>query len=55
MSWKVYQNMPDNFGDNSLAGFMQYRRRNAAIGQAGEPDCAPPRRRHGQSTTPATR
>ena len=23
VSWMVYQNMPDNFGDNSLAGFVQ--------------------------------
>jgi phospholipase C len=25
VSWKVYQNLPDNFGDNPLAGFKQYR------------------------------
>ncbi|OXH81142.1 hypothetical protein CA830_41630, partial [Burkholderia multivorans] len=23
VSWKVYQNMPDNFTDNALAGFRQ--------------------------------
>jgi phospholipase C len=28
VSWKVYQNMPDNFTDNPLAGFKQYRRAN---------------------------
>jgi phospholipase C len=25
VSWKVYQNLPDNFTDNPLAGFRQYR------------------------------
>ncbi len=25
VSWKVYQNLPDNFTDNSLVGFKQYR------------------------------
>ncbi|QET06051.1 phospholipase C, phosphocholine-specific [Cupriavidus pauculus] len=32
VSWKVYQNMPDNFTDNPLAGFQQYRAANAARG-----------------------
>ncbi|MFE0753014.1 phosphocholine-specific phospholipase C [Inquilinus sp. NPDC058860] len=32
VSWKVYQNLPDNFGDNPLAGFKQYRRANEAVG-----------------------
>ncbi|AQV97611.1 phospholipase C, phosphocholine-specific [Cupriavidus necator] len=32
VSWKVYQNMPDNFTDNPLAGFKQYRAANAARG-----------------------
>ncbi|SCU76138.1 Non-hemolytic phospholipase C [Cupriavidus necator] len=32
VSWKVYQNMPDNFTDNPLAGFKQYRDANAARG-----------------------
>ena len=39
MSWKVYQSMPDNFGDNSLAGFVNYRRANAAMGNG--PDGSP--------------
>ncbi|AFI68360.1 phosphocholine-specific phospholipase C [Burkholderia pseudomallei] len=33
VSWKVYQNMPDNFTDNALAGFRQYRRANEASGK----------------------
>ena len=33
VSWIVYQNMPDNFGDNPLAGFKQYRRANEASGK----------------------
>ncbi|NOK24223.1 phospholipase C, phosphocholine-specific, partial [Corallococcus carmarthensis] len=32
VSWKVYQNMPDNFTDNPLAGFKAYRDANAARG-----------------------
>ncbi|WP_423198811.1 MULTISPECIES: phosphocholine-specific phospholipase C [unclassified Cupriavidus] len=32
VSWKVYQNLPDNFTDNPLAGFQQYRAANAARG-----------------------
>ena len=34
MNWKVYQNMPDNYTDNPLAGFDQYRKANAARGNA---------------------
>ena len=26
VSWKVYQNLPDNFTDNPLAGFRQFRK-----------------------------
>lgn len=33
VSWKVYQNMPDNFTDNPLAGFKQYRLANEQSGQ----------------------
>lgn len=33
VSWKVYQNMPDNFTDNPLAGFKQYRLANERSGQ----------------------
>ncbi|MGE8320087.1 MAG: phosphocholine-specific phospholipase C [Comamonas sp.] len=33
VSWKVYQNMPDNYTDNSLAGFTQYRMANEASGK----------------------
>jgi len=34
VSWKLYQNMPDNFTDNPLAGFVQYRKANEAKGNA---------------------
>lgn len=33
VSWKVYQNMPDNFTDNPLAGFKKYRRANELSGK----------------------
>jgi len=36
VSWKVYQNMPDNFTDNSLAGFVNYRLANIAMGNNGD-------------------
>ncbi|MGO1075217.1 phosphocholine-specific phospholipase C [Inquilinus sp. CA228] len=32
VTWKVYQNLPDNFGDDPLAGFRQYRKANEAVG-----------------------
>jgi len=34
VTWKVYQNLPDNYTDNSLAGFVQYRRANLAAGNS---------------------
>lgn len=33
VSWKVYQNMPDNFTDNPLSGFKQYRKANEDSGK----------------------
>ncbi|WP_156294172.1 phosphocholine-specific phospholipase C [Serratia oryzae] len=33
VSWKVYQNLPDNFTDNPLAGFRQYREANILSGK----------------------
>lgn len=33
VSWMVYQSMPDNFTDNPLFGFQQYRRANLASGK----------------------
>lgn len=33
VTWKVYQNMPDNFTDNPLAGFKQYRAANERSGK----------------------
>ncbi|OQV64949.1 hypothetical protein AK51_04885 [Serratia nematodiphila DZ0503SBS1] len=38
VSWKVYQFLPDNFTDNPLAGFRQYR---AASIQVGNPAWPP--------------
>ncbi|MGJ7546402.1 phosphocholine-specific phospholipase C [Variovorax sp. LT1R16] len=37
VSWIVYQNMPDNYTDNSLAGFLQYRQANIASGKPVSP------------------
>ncbi|WP_137928372.1 phosphocholine-specific phospholipase C [Cupriavidus sp. 2SB] len=34
VTWKVYQNMPDNFSDNPLAGFVKFRQANEARGNA---------------------
>ncbi|MDP9911992.1 phospholipase C [Variovorax boronicumulans] len=33
VSWITYQNMPENYGDNPLAGFKQYRKANEASGK----------------------
>ncbi|NNB42853.1 phosphocholine-specific phospholipase C [Pseudomonas chlororaphis] len=37
VSWKIYQYLPDNFGDNPLAGFRQYRRASVAAGNPAQP------------------
>ncbi|WP_431273584.1 phosphocholine-specific phospholipase C [Variovorax ureilyticus] len=42
VSWMVYQNMPDNFGDNPLAGFRQYRKANEASGKPVSNDALSP-------------
>ncbi|SOY61243.1 phosphocholine-specific phospholipase C [Cupriavidus taiwanensis] len=42
VSWKVYQNLPDNFTDNPLAGFKQYRDANAARGNQANGSPYPP-------------
>jgi phospholipase C len=42
VSWIVYQNMPDNFGDNPLAGFKQYRKANEASGKPVSNDALSP-------------
>jgi phospholipase C len=39
ISWKVYQNLPNNFTDNSLVGFKPYRRASEAMGNG--PNGAP--------------
>lgn len=41
VSWIVYENMPDNFGDNSLVGFKQYRAANVASGKPVGTDGGP--------------
>ncbi|WP_211444190.1 phosphocholine-specific phospholipase C [Collimonas humicola] len=38
VSWKVYQNMPDNFTDNPLAGFVAYRQSNELRGNVAGGD-----------------
>lgn len=40
VSWKVYQNLPDNFGDNPLAGFKQYRQAIARLFPDDPQGCA---------------
>jgi len=42
VSWIVYQNMPDNYGDNPLAGFRQYRKANEASGKPVSNDALSP-------------
>jgi len=37
VSWKVYQFLPDNFGDNPLAGFRQYRAASINVGNPASP------------------
>ncbi|ROL77045.1 phospholipase C, phosphocholine-specific [Pseudomonas protegens] len=37
ISWKVYQHLPDNFGDNPLAGFRQYRAASVQVGNPAQP------------------
>ncbi|GAA0743495.1 phospholipase C, phosphocholine-specific [Ideonella azotifigens] len=39
VSWKLYQNLPDNFTDNPLAGFVPYRQANLDVGN--QPDGSP--------------
>ncbi|BEM59725.1 phospholipase C, phosphocholine-specific [Serratia marcescens] len=37
VSWKVYQFLPDNFTDNPLAGFRQYRAASIKVGNPARP------------------
>lgn len=37
VSWKVYQYLPDNYGDNPLAGFRQFRAASVAAGNPAQP------------------
>ncbi|HEJ7041407.1 MAG: phospholipase C, phosphocholine-specific [Serratia liquefaciens] len=37
VSWKVYQFLPDNFTDNPLAGFRQYRTASVKVGNPAQP------------------
>jgi phospholipase C len=52
VSWIVYQNMPDNFGDNPLAGFKQFARptrpRPALTTARAYDEAVPYQRRSGQ-------
>lgn len=41
VSWIVYENMPDNYGDNPLVGFRQYRAANLASGKPVGTDGGP--------------
>ncbi|WP_252179840.1 phospholipase C, phosphocholine-specific [Endozoicomonas sp. 4G] len=41
VSWKVYQNLPDNYTDNPLAGFRQYREANELKGNESNGDPYP--------------
>ncbi len=41
VSWIVYENMPDNYGDNSLVGFRKYRAANIASGKPVGTDDGP--------------
>lgn len=41
VSWIVYENMPDNYGDNALVGFRQYRAANQASGKPVGTDDGP--------------
>ncbi|MFZ2868489.1 phosphocholine-specific phospholipase C [Zavarzinia sp.] len=36
VTWKVYQNMPDNYTDNSLLGFRAYRKANEDVGNESD-------------------
>ncbi|AYO39820.1 phosphocholine-specific phospholipase C [Serratia sp. P2ACOL2] len=37
VSWKLYQFLPDNFTDNPLAGFRQYRAASVKVGNPAQP------------------
>lgn len=37
VSWKVYQHLPDNFGDNPLAGFRRFRAASVQVGNPAQP------------------
>ncbi|MGQ8776470.1 phosphocholine-specific phospholipase C [Serratia sp. NA_112.1] len=37
VTWKVYQFLPDNFTDNPLAGFRQYRAASVKVGNPAQP------------------
>jgi phospholipase C len=37
VSWKVYQYLPDNYGDNAHGGFRQYRAASVKVGNPAQP------------------
>ena len=52
VSWKVYQNLPDNFTDNPLAGFRAYREANRARGNPPKATVFPPYRIDDEAISP---
>lgn len=52
VSWKVYQNLPDNFTDNPLAGFRAYREANRARGNPPKATAFPPYRSDDEAISP---
>ena len=54
MDWRIYQDMADNFNDNPLAGFRQYRAAHAAGGDArcASAPCRPARCKTWHATSP---
>lgn len=52
VSWKVYQNLPDNFTDNPLAGFRAYREANRARGNPPKAAAFPPYRSDDEAISP---
>jgi phospholipase C len=52
ISWKVYQNMPDNYTDNPLAGFQAYRDANRRRGNQANGAPFPPYTPNDETVSP---
>ncbi|RJF87550.1 phospholipase C, phosphocholine-specific [Oleomonas cavernae] len=52
VTWKVYQNMPDNFTDNSLHGFRTFRKANEDVGNNSDGSPYIPYRTNHELRTP---